>query len=103
MILSYFTGKKFNMIIFDKNFNLIKQKESGNFSINIFKREILDEIKLIAIKLSNDFPNFVRVDLYIFHNKIYLSELTFDSQQGIPIFTNMQSFNDEIIKWKRIE
>ena len=37
----------------------------------------------MAIKLSEDFPNFIRVDLYLFHGEIYLSELTFASANGL--------------------
>ena len=60
-------------------------------------------MKFYAIKLSEDFPNFIRVDLYIFHEKIYLSELTFDSYSGVPIFRDIKYFNDWIKKWKRVD
>ena len=46
----------------------------------------LSELSEYAYKLSEDFKNFIRVDLYVFHKKIYLSELTFDSVNGFPFF-----------------
>ena len=53
--------------------------------------------------MSEDFPNFIRVDLYIFHNQIYLSELTFDSNSGLPYFQNAKYFNNSLIDWKRVD
>ena len=102
-LLNYFRGGKSLGIYFDKDFNLLQSNDKENLSLNIFKKEKIDEMKLLAIKLSEDFPNFIRVDLYLFHNNIYFSELTFDSHEGIPVFTNIQSFNDEVKKWKRID
>ena len=68
-----------------------------------FDEKILKKLKEYAFKLSEDFPNFIRVDLYIFHKKIFLSELTFDSHDGLPKFQNLKKFNEEIKKWKRID
>ena len=87
----------------DENFNKIKEKANFNLSMDIFNKDHLDELKSLAIKLSEDFPNFIRVDLYLFQNKIYLSELTFDSGSGIPMFKSIKHFNDAIKKWKRID
>ena len=102
-MLCYFRNEKLLIDYLDDNFNPQKKEETFNLSMNIFKKEHLDELKSIAIKLSEDFPNFIRVDLYLFHNKIYLSELTFDSQSGVPVFEDLKFFNDEIKKWKRID
>lgn len=86
----------------DENFIRIK-KQKSYLSLDIFKKVLLDELKLLAIKLSEDFPNFIRVDLYLFHNKIYLSELTFDSGSGIPFIRLKKYFNDAAKNWKRID
>ena len=102
-MLSYYRNHTDLNEYFDENFNKIKEEKNLNLSINIFKKEHLDELKSLAIKLSEDFPNFIRVDLYLFQNKIYLSELTFDSNSGIPMFTDITYFNDAIKKWKRID
>ena len=68
-----------------------------------FGENILSKLKEYAIKLSEDFKNFIRVDLYVFQNNIYLSELTFDSNSGIPKLRN-ETFIIEIGKsWKRID
>jgi len=61
----------------------------------------LNTTKYYAIKLSEDFPNFIRVDLFIFHNEIYLSELTFDDHHGKPVFMDIKHFTDGIKTWKR--
>ena len=102
-IVSYYRNHTDLNEYFDENFNKIKEEKNLNLSINIFKKDHLDELKSLAIKLSEDFPNFIRVDLYLFQNKIYLSELTFDSNSGIPMFTDITYFNDAIKKWKRID
>ena len=88
---------------YDENFNSIKDIGKNTFDMSFFKKNLLDELKFYAIKLSEDFPNFIRVDLYIFHEKIYLSELTFDSYSGVPVFRDIKHFNDWIKKWKRVD
>ena len=55
---------------YDKNFNPIKVSGKPYFNLSRFNESILNEVKYYAVKLSKDFPNFVRVDLYIFHEKI---------------------------------
>ena len=95
------SGKRYSGF-YDENFNSIKDIKV-NFDMSIFKRSLLDELKLYAIKLSEDFPNFIRVDLYIFHDQIYLSELTFDSYSGIPVFRDIKYFNDGLKNWKRVD
>ena len=86
----------------DENFVRIKEQQFY-LSLDIFKKDLLDELKLLAIKLSEDFPNFIRVDLYVFHDKIYLSELTFDSGSGIPFIRLKKYFNNAAKYWKRID
>ena len=53
---------------YDADYNYIKAFGSKKYSINNFKNKDLTELKKLALKLSKDFPNFIRVNLYIFHN-----------------------------------
>ena len=102
-LLVYFRQENIKIDYLDKDFNLIKSDRKIASPINNFKKEILDELKFLSIKLSEDFPNFIRVDLYLFHDNIYLSELTFDSNSGLPAYTDIKYFNDGVYKWKRID
>ena len=76
-------------MIYDSNFNFIFRNENIKVKpVNIsdlFEKNVLEKVKEYAIKLSEDFKNFIRVDLYVFHNEIYLSELTFASFTGKPL------------------
>ena len=102
--LKYFKNNdKFSVAYYDKEFNPIKNSGRPVYGLSKFKKNILNEMKTYAIKLSEDFPNFVRVDLYLFQEKIYLSELTFDSHSGIPALRNIQYFNDGLKTWKRFD
>ena len=74
-----------------------------NILISNLNKNTLNKMKDYTIKLAEDFPNFVRVDLYIFHDKIYLSELTFDSHAGFPTFLDVNFFKDCMKKWKRVD
>ena len=103
IILNYFRNKNKKDAYLDENYNAIKEVEKFNLSMTEFKKESLEELKILAIKLSEDFPNFIRVDLYLFRNNIYLSELTFDSGSGIPVFKHIKYFNDGVKNWKRID
>ena len=103
IILQSITNKKMTYKLYDENFKAIKDKNIGNDIISKFSKKTLNKLKDYAVKLSEDFPNFIRVDLYIFHNKIYLSELTFDSHAGIPTFKKIKYFNDGVKKWKRVD
>lgn len=85
---------------FDSNFKLISKKDHSN--IENINKKLLNKLKTLAIKLSDDFPNFVRVDLYIFQEKIFFSELTFDSNEGMPIFRRFKILKDVGKHWKRI-
>ena len=68
----------------------------------MFGRDILNKIKDYALKLSEDFHNFIRVDLFYFHDKIYLSELTFDSHNGKPFKTHFKIIKEAGENWKKI-
>ena len=74
-----YLNKQIKILIYDEHFNfLFKEKRIKEAPLNItfiFTNNILKKLKKFAFKLSEDFPNFIRVDLYVFHNKIYFSEL----------------------------
>ena len=89
---------------YNKNYELLLFSEVHNFTIfSTFKKDILDQLEEFAIKLSEDFPNFIRVDLYIFNNTIYLSELTFDSFSGMPMKRKEEIIIATGKEWKLIE
>ena len=70
----------------------------------MFDKVILEKLKTYAIKLSEDFPNHIRVDLYLFQNKIYLSELTFDHMYGYPdkTFDENTLVKEALKEWKNV-
>ena len=94
-------------LIYDKNYNF--KFRNNHYQIKplnikaMFKKDILEKIKAYAIKLSEDFPNFIRVDLYIFHNNIYLSELTFASSDGLPLDKNETYILDAVKNFSRVD
>ena len=94
-------------LIYDKNYNF--KFRNNHYQIKplnikaMFKKDILEKIKEYAIKLSEDFPNFIRVDLYIFHNNIYLSELTFASSDGLPLDKNETYILDAVKNFSRVD
>ena len=97
-------NKKSMTYYFDQYFEPIEDGNHQSFNLlNIFDKNILDRMKTLALELSEDFPNFIRVDLYIFQNNIYLSEMTFDSHEGKPYFTNIKYFHDGLKNWKRVD
>ena len=89
------------IFIYDANYNfLFKEKSIKDNPVDIksiFKKEFLDQLQEYAIKLSEDFPDFIRVDLYAFHDQIYLSELTFASYSGRPMYPD-ENFVKESVK-----
>ena len=103
IILNYIKNNTMVDEFYDEYFNLVKNPKYISYNISLFDKTTLKTLKSYAIKLSEDFPNFVRVDLYIFHNNIYLSELTFDSHGGIPMFRDIKHFNDGVKTWKRVD
>ena len=102
IMLDYFIQDRRIEAYYDGNFNCVKD-DIEYYDLSKFDKSILNEVKSYAIKLSEDFPNFVRVDLYIFHNKIYLSELTFDSHAGMPMLRDIKYFVDIVKTWKRVD
>ena len=66
-------------VYYDAHFNILLNKnEIKENTLNvtsIFKRNILKKLIKYAIKISEDFPNFIRVDLYIFHNNPFYIHL----------------------------
>lgn len=89
---------------YDANYNNLLKIKKDIFDITSIDQTILDKLKYYALKLSEDFPNFIRIDLYLFHEKIYLSELTFDHQEGKPsLLRNNKIIRDAAKNWKRID
>ena len=103
IIWNYLKNLKIVDVFYDENFNSILDVGEAYYNASIFNKNILEQMKDYAIKLSEDFPNFIRVDLYVFHDKIYLSELTFDSHGGLPLKKNLTYFFDGIKNWNRVE
>lgn len=105
--LLYFLNKTMQIFIYDNNYNfLFKEKELKYEPLNLtslFKKEILQQLKDYAIKLGEDFPNFIRVDLYLFHDKIYFSELTFASYNGLPMYRNETFIKASLENFSRID
>lgn len=92
-----------NCFFYDPNFNFLKGPKKYSLDVSIFDKRILEQLKNYAYKLSEDFPNFIRVDLYLFHNKIYLSELTFDHQDGRPFMTDYEEITNAVKNWERTD
>lgn len=109
IMLNFYLSKNIQKtLIYDSNFNfLYKQKNANIIPLNItskFPKNILKELKNYAFKLSEEFPNFIRVDLYVFQNSIYFSELTFASYNGFPIMFREEKFvKDAALNFKRID
>ena len=103
ILLFYYEQDVVYSSYYDADYNYIDATGNKKYNLNNFRKKDLEELKKLALKLSEDFPNFIRVDLYIFHNQIYLSELTFDSNSGLPYFQNAKYFNNSLIDWKRVD
>ena len=98
-----FYNRNIRITYFDKDYNLLIKDKEFTLDISRFDKSDLNKLKDYAIKLSEDFPNFIRVDLYLFHNKIYLSELTFDPQNGFPFLRYLEIIKNAAKNWKRID
>ena len=96
-------NNKIHFYYYDSNFNYLFGSKHYSFNISIFDKNVLEQLKKYAYKLSEDFPNFVRVDLYLFHNKIFLSELTFDPQDGRPFMRDLEVIRKAGKNWKRVD
>ncbi|MFY4743813.1 ATP-grasp fold amidoligase family protein [Aliarcobacter butzleri] len=81
------TGSQGNHIItfFDKNWKAFSFKKNYPTDQNVKIPNNLEEMTIIAEKLSKDFL-FVRVDLYNINNKVYFGELTFHPESGFGKF-----------------
>ena len=88
---------------YDSNYNPQYEVKNDIFNINNFNKTILNKLKYYALKLSEDFPNFIRIDLYLFHEEIYLSELTFDHREGNPFLRDNKIIKEAGENWKRID
>ena len=106
IVLRKYIDRKLNFFFYDKNFNMFNEKQVHT-DINplnnskIFKKNILKTLKKYAIILSEDFPNFIRVDLYVFHDNIYLSELTFAAHSGKPVEKHKIIANHSVLNFSR--
>ena len=98
-------NQKMYVFFYDPNFKMIlKSKISKPLNVtNTFSKDILKELTNCALKLSEDFPNFIRVDLYLYHNKIYLSELTFASHSGLPFLREEKFILDSVKNFQRFD
>lgn len=94
---------KIHFYYYDSNYNYLNGSKRYSFDISIFDKNILKKLKKYAYELSEDFLNFIRVDLYVFHNKIFLSELTFDSQDGRPFMRDSEIIRKAGKNWKRVD
>lgn len=56
-------NNKMHFYYFDSNYNYLTGSKKYSFDISIFDKNILEKLKKYAYKLSEDFPNFIRVDL----------------------------------------
>ena len=78
-------------IMFDENWNLINMKSSFKMlDIDLKRPKNYKKIIKVIDKLSEDF-NFVRVDLFLFNNKIYFGELTFTPTAGYLKFEDNET------------
>lgn len=107
IIIDYIIDGKYLFLFYDANYNFIFNKNKENIKpVNItskFTKEILDTLKSYSIKLSEDFHNFIRVDLYVFQNIIYFSELTFASFFGLPMNKDEKLIKDAMKNFSLIE
>lgn len=68
-----------------------------NPQVQIRKPEHLDEMLLLARKLSNGIP-FLRTDFYVVKDNIYFGELTFYHGSGVEKFTP-SDFEEKVGEW----
>ena len=105
--LMFYVKKKVKILFYDTKYNfLFKDKVFNITPVNItsvFKKNTLEKLKEYAIKLSEDFPNFVRVDLYLFHDSIYFSELTFTSYNGLYMYKDEKFVHDCMNNFSRVD
>lgn len=79
--------------IFDIKWNKVDRLSATTFGLvtkPIKKPKNLPEMLRVATKLSQTFP-FVRVDLYMVNDKIYVGELTFTPGSGMVTFDTVEA------------
>lgn len=69
--------------IYDADFNRLDVRRKGEYSLstNIIKPQNFDEMKIVAEKLAEKFPE-ARIDLYSVDSKVIFGEITFFSGSG---------------------
>ena len=102
-ILVFINNKRY-FFHYNPDYSPLFNEKKNIFQISMFNKSILEKLKNYAIKLSEDFPNHIRVDLYLFQNQIYLSELTFDHMNGLKdkTYDDNELVKQALKKWKRI-
>ena len=107
IMLSCYLHNKFINFVYDYNFNfLFKEKKVIESPLNItsiFQMTLLEKLIKYANKLSEDFQNFIRIDLYIFHNEIFFSELTFASVNGLPMYRTEKFVLNSVKNYSRVD
>lgn len=89
-----FIDHKRNLYDIDWNYLNVTIEYPTNPEYIIKRPAVLDEMLLLASKLSKGIP-FVRVDFYCIHNQIYFGELTLYHGSGIEMF-EPKSFGDKM-------
>ena len=87
--------------LYDNNFNIIKDILTyGDIQVNRPCDDLTKQTLDLSIKLSTSF-NFVRVDWFIFKNKLYFNELTFTPYSGLMKFD--KKWNLKLGSWINLE
>ena len=63
ILLFYYEKDVVYSSYYDADYNYIDATGNKKYNINNFRKKDLEELKKLALKLSEDFPNFIRVDL----------------------------------------
>lgn len=83
-VSKYENGLKINL--YDPEWRLMPEKYAfQNFSGKLEKPARFEDMKAMALKLSESFP-FSRIDLYYFDNIVYFGEITFFPSSGFKKF-----------------
>lgn len=95
-----FTNHKRNLYSIDWEYINAAIQYPSDQSVQINKPEKLDEMLMLARKLSASIP-YVRTDFYSINDKIYFGEITFFAEAGFGKFTPEQ-FGVEIGSWIKL-
>ena len=105
--IKFYVLKKLNVLFYDDNYKFLYKDDKFKIApfnlTSFFNKNTLDKLKEYAIKLSEDFPNFIRVDLYLFHNEIFFSELTFASFSGLYMNRDDKFIHDCMKNFSRVD